>query len=121
MLRLPTRDGSAFHVVVESPRGARVKLKYDPELGAHLLEDLLLAPLNELAHPGLGRHTDGRKELVRSHADERTNLLERNGETGLGERLDVRVSVSIVAVEKGPVDIENDTANRAHAGRCARA
>ena len=27
-------DGQQFHVVVESPRGAMVKLKYSPELGA---------------------------------------------------------------------------------------
>src|SRR5256885_3808194 len=36
--RLPTRsETGAFHVVVESPRGSALKLKYEPSLGAVVL------------------------------------------------------------------------------------
>ena len=35
LLRIPTfADDDSFHVVVESPRGSAVKLKYNPQLGA---------------------------------------------------------------------------------------
>lgn len=40
---LPARDASgAFHVVVESPRGSQVKLKYSPELAAFTLSRPLM-------------------------------------------------------------------------------
>jgi inorganic pyrophosphatase len=44
--KLPTRskDG-AFHVVVESPRGSQVKLKYKPELGAFTVSRPLMLGL----------------------------------------------------------------------------
>jgi inorganic pyrophosphatase len=48
VLELPTRKDGAFHVVVESPRGGRAKLKYDPELGAFTLSRPLV---NGLAYP----------------------------------------------------------------------
>jgi inorganic pyrophosphatase len=38
---LPTRASGGFHVVVESPRGARVKLKYEPEHGAFFVSRAL--------------------------------------------------------------------------------
>jgi len=46
LLTLSTRDESgAFRVVVESPRGAAVKLKYSPELGAFCLSRPLVVGL----------------------------------------------------------------------------
>ena len=39
LTNIPTRnDEGAFHVFVESPRGAAVKLKFEPRLGAIILE-----------------------------------------------------------------------------------
>src|SRR5688572_3441635 len=43
---LPARSGKgAFHVVVESPRGSRVKIKYDPKLRAFKFARPLVAGL----------------------------------------------------------------------------
>jgi inorganic pyrophosphatase len=43
LLRLPARDGEGnVHVVVESPRGARVKLAYDPALQVFALSRPLI-------------------------------------------------------------------------------
>jgi inorganic pyrophosphatase len=40
-----TEDTSTFHVVVESPKGAAIKLKYDPDLGAMVLNRPLIGGL----------------------------------------------------------------------------
>src|SRR5947208_1534091 len=46
LLTLPTfADEEAFRVVVESPRGSILKLKYDPELGVITLSRPLIAGL----------------------------------------------------------------------------
>jgi inorganic pyrophosphatase len=38
LLRLPVRDASgALHVIVETPGGSRVKLKYSPDMGTFVL------------------------------------------------------------------------------------
>jgi inorganic pyrophosphatase len=44
--KLPTwADGDRVHAVVETPRGSRAKLKFDPKLGAFTLAKPLLAGL----------------------------------------------------------------------------
>lgn len=44
--RLPTKTGDGYHhVVIETPRGSRAKLAYDPKLGAFTLSKSLLAGL----------------------------------------------------------------------------
>jgi inorganic pyrophosphatase len=46
LTRLPLRGkNGAFHVVVESPRGSTVKLKYEPQLGAFILSRPLVRGL----------------------------------------------------------------------------
>ena len=42
---LPTRESGAIHVVVESPGGSRVKIKYEPGLRAFKLARPLIAGL----------------------------------------------------------------------------
>lgn len=43
LLEIPARSASGdVHVVVESPRGSRVKLKYEPELGAFTISRPLI-------------------------------------------------------------------------------
>jgi inorganic pyrophosphatase len=45
-LKLPTwADSSHVHAVVETPRGSRAKLEFDPKLGAFTLAKPLLAGL----------------------------------------------------------------------------
>jgi inorganic pyrophosphatase len=46
LISLPTRsEGGAIHVVVESPRGSRVKIKYEPSLRAFKFSRPLVAGL----------------------------------------------------------------------------
>jgi hypothetical protein len=59
LLRLPVRDGShALHVVVETPGGCRVKLKYSPTLGTFLVSRPLPLGRRRLL-PAARRPADG--------------------------------------------------------------
>jgi inorganic pyrophosphatase len=47
LLKLPARTGNGeVHAVVETPRGARAKLKYEPELGGFVLSKSLMLGLS---------------------------------------------------------------------------
>jgi inorganic pyrophosphatase len=47
LLNLPARTSSGdIHAIVETPRGARAKLKYEPELGAFVLSKSLMLGLS---------------------------------------------------------------------------
>jgi hypothetical protein len=76
-------------------------------------EDLPPPAADGLALRALGRQPRGRgEELVAAHPDQRTDTLERHRVAGLGQRLDPGPGVGVVAVDQGPVHVEDDAFDR---------
>ena len=75
--KLPTwADSDHVYAVVETPRGSRAKLEFDPRLGAFTLAKPLLAGLTYPFFPSwrLARKRGGRRPARRSHHSRRRDL-----------------------------------------------
>ncbi len=96
-----TISGSGLERSASSASVTAAKSPYAGKVARH--EDRLL-PLGDRL---VVAADELRNELVRAFADQPAHFLEGDLETGFGERLDESGGVRVVAVDEGPIDVED--------------